>query len=291
MYVSLFIGSLLLVSTCLSQNKGINAANVSKTVVKSKGNTFVNDGVKLYYEIYGSGEPLLLVHGNGGSGKDFVKQIPYFSKHFRVIAMDSRDQGRSGDSAGTLTYEKMADDLSALLDHLKIKKAYVLGWSDGGINGLLLAIRHPDKVIKLASMAANLNPSDKAVHPDVLNAIKGMASGMPAPVTAQQKRESKVMSIMLAEPNIDPKLLNTISAPTLVMAGDHDVICDEHTVEIFHNIPNSQLVIFPNSTHMAAFDDPVLFNSTADRFFRTPFVKRDRVNDLFKSLEKLRSGH
>ncbi len=204
---------------------------------------------------------------------------------------DSRDQGRSGDSAGALTYEKMADDLSALLDHLKISKAYVLGWSDGAIAGLLLAVRHPGKVIKLAAMAANLNPSDKAVHPDVLSAIKGMSGSMPVPTTPQQKREMRVMSMMLVEPNIDPKMLNSITAPTLVMAGDHDVIVDEHTIEIFHNVPNSQLAIFPNSTHMVAFDDPYIFNSTVDRFFKTPFVKRDRVNDLFKSLEKLRGGH
>jgi len=122
------------------------------------GSTFTHDGIKLYYEIYGSGEPVLLVHGNGGSIGNFKAQIEYFRRHYKVIAMDSRDQGRSGDSTDNITYEKMTDDLAALLDHLQSGPVYVLGWSDGGIEGLLLGIRHPAKVKKIAAMAANLDP-------------------------------------------------------------------------------------------------------------------------------------
>src|SRR6185503_19516991 len=107
------------------------------------GHTFTHDGVRLYYEVYGAGEPLLVVHGNGGSIADMSAQIDHFRKRYRVIAMDSRDQGRSGDSADALTYEKMTDDLAALLDHLKTGPVNVLGWSDGGIEALLLGVRHP----------------------------------------------------------------------------------------------------------------------------------------------------
>ncbi len=84
------------------------------------GRTFTHDGVKLYYEVYGAGEPLLVVHGNGGSISDLRGQIAHFRKRYMVIAMDSRDHGRSADSADTLTYEKMTDDLAALLEHLKV---------------------------------------------------------------------------------------------------------------------------------------------------------------------------
>src|SRR5215218_2154648 len=135
------------------------------------GRTFTHDGVKLYYEVYGTGEPLLMVHGNGGSIADLGAQIAHFRKRYKVIAMDSRDQGRSGDSPDKLTYEKMTDDLAALLDHLKAGPVSVLGWSDGGIEALLLGMRHPAKVKKIAAMAANLNPSDKALRPEAVAAI------------------------------------------------------------------------------------------------------------------------
>ena len=123
------------------------------------GKTFVHDGVTLYYEVYGQGEPLLIIHGNGGSIGTMAAQIAFFRSRYRVIAMDSRDQGRSGDSPGKITYEKMTDDLAALLDHLKTGPVDVLGWSDGGIEALLLGIRHPANVKKIAAMAANLNSS------------------------------------------------------------------------------------------------------------------------------------
>src|ERR1700679_1010635 len=105
-------------------------------------------GIKMYCEIYGSGQPVLLIHGNGGSISAFSKNIPFFAKKYKVIAVDSRAQGKSIDTRDSLSFEMMADDFSALLDTLRIAKSYVIGWSDGGINALVLAIRHPDKVIK-----------------------------------------------------------------------------------------------------------------------------------------------
>ncbi len=256
------------------------------------GHTFTHNGVKLYYEVYGAGEPLLMVHGNGGSIADLSAQIAHFRKRYKVIAMDSRDQGKSGDSRDKLTYERMADDLAALLDHLKTGPVNVLGWSDGGIEALLLGIRHPGKVKKIAAMAANLNPSEHALYPEFHDLVKSMIEAIPPAQrdTPQGRRELKVISMMLEEPNIDVKALEAITAPTLVLASDHDIVRDEHTVEIYHHIPNSQLAIFPNATHMISFDDPALFNATVERFFRTAFVKKDRINDALKSFEKLRAS-
>jgi len=253
--------------------------------------TFTHDGVRLYYEVYGKGEPLLLVHGNGGSIADLSAQIAHFRTRYQVIAMDSRSQGKSGDSADKLTYEKMTDDLAALLDHLNVGPANVLGWSDGGIEALLLGIRHPAKVKKIAAMAANLNPSEAAIWPDVIELIKSMLAATPAAErdTERGRRELKVTQMLLDEPHIELQALEAITAPTLVLAGDHDLIRDEHTLEIYHHIPNSQLAILPNSTHMVPFDDPALFNTTVERFFRTPFVKKDRIKDLLPSFEKLRA--
>jgi len=259
---------------------------------RAAGHTFVHDGVRLYYEVYGRGEPLLLVHGNGGSIADVSAQIAYFRRRYKVIAMDSRDQGKSADTDSKITYEKMTDDLAALLDHLKVGPVDVLGWSDGGIEALLLGIKHPEKVKKIAAMAANLTPAEDALEPAIIGLIKSMVSDMPADQreTPQGRRDLKVTSMMLSEPNIDFKELESIKAPTLVLAADHDAIRVKHTVEIYLHIPNSQLVIFPGATHMIPFDDPVLFNWTVDRFLRTPFRKVDMLNDTIKSLEKMRTG-
>ncbi|MGH2565179.1 MAG: alpha/beta fold hydrolase, partial [Ginsengibacter sp.] len=140
-----FIFLQLIVITALSQANRISYGNNS-----TAGKFYNIRGIKIYCEIYGKGKPLLLIHGNGGSIASFENNIPYFSKRYKVIAMDSRSQGKSRDENDSLSFEMMADDAAALLDTLHIDSAYVLGWSDGGINALLVAMRHPEKVIKLA---------------------------------------------------------------------------------------------------------------------------------------------
>src|SRR6266542_783037 len=201
------------------------------------GGTLTHDGVRLYYEVYGVGEPVLLVHGNGGGIGDLRAQIDHFRKRYKVIAMDSRDQGRSGDSPDKITYEKMTDDLAALLDHLKAGPVNVLGWSDGGIEALLLGIRHPVKVKKIAAMAANLNPTEEALPSEVIGLVKELLNSTPAD-TPEHRRERKVTEMMLSEPHIDAKALQVITAPTLVLAGDHDLIRIEHIVDIYNHLPN-----------------------------------------------------
>jgi pimeloyl-ACP methyl ester carboxylesterase len=207
--------------------------------------------------------------------------------------MDSRDHGRSADSPDNITYEKMTDDLAALLDHLQTGPVNVLGCSDGGIEALLLGIRHPKKVNKIAAMAANLNPTEEALYPELLVMIKFMEDFIPAAArkTSEVKRLLKVWQMMFDEPHIELKALETISAPTLVLASDHDVIRDEHTLEIYHHIPNSHLCIFPNATHWVPYDDPKVFNDTVERFFRERFVKKDRVKDIRKMVRGIGRLH
>jgi pimeloyl-ACP methyl ester carboxylesterase len=250
---------------------------------------FEHDGAKLYYETYGEGDPLLIIHGNGGSIGAMGAQIDFFKSHFHVIAMDSREQGKSTGSDARITYEQMTDDLAALLDELKTGPVNVLGWSDGGIEALLLGIRHPDKVKKLVAMAANLNPSTDAVQPEIIKMVKESIAAAPAGFadTPEGRRQLKLSDLMLNQPHIDSKALGKIEAPVLVLAGDTDVIRTEHTVAIFNALPNAELGIFPNSTHAIPYDDPALFNATVDRFLTTPFGKKDRVGDLMASLGKM----
>lgn len=270
---------------------GSPAAAIPYGANKAASGTFVHDGVRLYYESYGQGEPLLLVHGNGGSIGTLAAQIDYFKGKYRVIAMDSRDQGRSSDSAEPITYEKMTDDLAGLIDYLKTGPVYVVGWSDGGIEALLLGVRHPDKVKKIVSMAANLNPGPDAFDPEIDALIKSMVE-LPDDVkgTPTGKRQLKVVGMMLKEPNIAPVLLGKIMAPTLVLAADHDLVRLEHIFAIYKSLPNAQLAIFPNSTHMIPYDDPETFSGAIDRFLATPFRKIDRVPETMGSFEKLMSG-
>src|ERR1700760_3068023 len=108
----------------------------------SAGKYYSVRGIKMYTEVYGHGKPLLLIHGNGSSIHAFASNIPYLSKKYKVIAVDSRAHGKTIDEQDSLSFEMMADDFAALLDIMHIGPVYVIGWSDGGINALLLAMRH-----------------------------------------------------------------------------------------------------------------------------------------------------
>lgn len=253
------------------------------------GKTFDHDGVTLYYEVYGAGQPLLVIHGNGGSIGTLARQIAHFSHTYQVIAIDSRDQGKSGDSYEALTYEKMTDDLAALLEHLKVGKAHVVGWSDGGIEALLLGLRHPGKVDKLVAMAANLTPGTAAIYDETWKLFNDIAAAMPDNVKAspEGRRALKAINMMYKEPNISPAMLQQVAAPTLVVAGDHDLIRFSHTMQIFEALPNAQLAILPGATHAVPYDDPGTFNAIVERFLKTPFKKTDRIADFMTSYEKL----
>lgn len=234
-------------------------------------------GIKMYYEIYGTGEPLLIIHGNGGSIADFNFQIPFFEKKYKVILADSRAQGKTVDDRDSLSYEMMADDLDALLDVLKLDSCYVIGWSDGGINGLLLAMRHPEKVKKLAITGANLWPDSTAVDPWVWETtLEGYNATLQQTSSPQQKKQLKLMRLLSFEPNISTKQLSAISCPTLVMGGDHDVIRTDHTMLIAQSIPKSYLWIVPNSGHAVPIFKSSAFNNNILDFFQNPYRRIDK---------------
>lgn len=229
-------------------------------------------GFNMYYETYGQGAPLLVIHGNGGSINNFLYQIPYFEKNYKVILADSRSQGKSIDNSDSLSYEMMTDDLNALLDSLHLDSCYVIGWSDGGIEGLLLAIRHPDKVKKLAITGANLCPDTTAVDPFVYHWAMSLNDKLDTmPQTPEVKHERKLAHLLSFEPHISIKQLHTIQCPTLVIGGDHDVILPQHTLLIAQSIPKSDLWILPDSGHSTPIFYKDLFNKTVGNFFKKPY--------------------
>lgn len=236
----------------------------------SAGKYYDINGIKLYVEQYGKGQPLLMLHGNGGNMGAFAENVPYFAKRYHVILVDSRAQGRSIDNGPTLTYEQMTDDFAALLDTLKIPKAYVLGWSDGGINSIVMAMRHPDKVIKFASTGANLWPDSTAIMPNDWKAEFAYYNRHKNRIwtTDEAKNSWKVFMLDWAEPNIKLTDIQKITAPAFIIAGDHDLICDAHTRLIQKNIPNSKLWIVKNSGHGTLIEHADEFNRRVDAFFR-----------------------
>lgn len=241
---------------------------------KTAGKYITTRGFNMYYETYGTGQPLLIIHGNGGSIGNFSNQIPYFSKNYKVILADSRAQGKSADTGDSLSYEMMSDDLNALLDSLNLDSCNVIGWSDGGINGLLLAMRHPLKVRKLAVTGANLWTDTTAIEPFVYKwALRFNDSLKKVALTPSVKNQKKLFHLLTSEPHITTGHLGSIQCPTMVIGGDHDVILVQHTLLIAQSIPNSYLWILPNSGHSTPIVYKDQFNAAVDNFFSKPYRK------------------
>ena len=234
------------------------------------GHTVALNGIKLYYETYGQGEPLLLLHGNGQSIREMSNQIPALAKHYQVIAVDTRAQGQSTNGPQTLTYDLFADDMSALLTALHIPAAHVVGWSDGGNTGLSLALHHPQQVKKLVTMGANLWADTLAVTAATLKEVhQGKAlTTLFYPISKRMRRARPLMVLLLDYPRLKAADLTGIAAPTLVLAGEKDVIQEAHSRLIASSLPHGQLRIFPGLTHYAPREDPAAFNAAVLGFLQ-----------------------
>ncbi|REC48006.1 alpha/beta fold hydrolase [Chryseobacterium pennipullorum] len=214
----------------------------------------------LYYEVYGEGEPLVLLHGNSGSIKDYYQQIPVLSKQYKVIAVDTRGQGKSKDiSKRDFSYQLFADDIKALLDHLKLDKINIVGWSDGGNTGLEFALKYPDHLNKLVAIGANAFP--EGVENKLIEHFTSQMTQLNQLGSAETINERRLLKIMITEPNISKADLNTIKSPVLIIAGDRDVIKQDHTEFISKEIPNAEMKIYKDTTHMVPFEKPDQLNA------------------------------
>jgi pimeloyl-ACP methyl ester carboxylesterase len=231
------------------------------------GHFITSNGIRLYYETYGSGQPLLLLHGNSSSIVSFEHQIPDLAKHYRVIAVDTRGQGRSGEDGKTYTYDLFAEDMNALLDTLGLDSVNILGWSDGGNTGLIMAMKYPRKVRRLAVMGANIFIDKTVVYPWVYRYLAKDREELVGDTTAWARNRGRLLTMLYTEPRHRFEDLQSISCPVLVMAGEKDVIRDQHTRQIAAHIPNSRLTIFPGGTHTEPSDHPAVFNKTVEDFF------------------------
>ena len=254
----------------------IEGKNVPNYGDNKKAGKFADvNGIKLYYEIYGDGPPLVVLHGNGGSISSAATHYPDLVKKYKVIAIDSRSQGRSTDTSEPLTYDQMASDVNALLDQLHIDSAFIWGQSDGAILCLVLAMDYPKKVKRALAYAPNIQPDSSAVFGWAVTAVNRVIK------TSKDPHEVKLYQMMRDYPNIPYSKLNTIKAPCLIMGGDRDVIRPEHLIKMFQNIPNSQLCILPGATHGGAWEQKETFLKILNDFFAKPF-RMPTTEDWFK---------
>jgi pimeloyl-ACP methyl ester carboxylesterase len=234
------------------------------------------NGIQLFHTDIGSGPAVVLLHGGLVNSDYLADQARALAQGYRVILVDSRGHGRSTRDDRPFGYDLMADDVVALLDTLKIDKAAIVGWSDGAIIGLDLAMRHPERVTRVFAFGANTSPSglkdDYGKNPVFAAAAEragkeyARLSTTPGEYNAFHAQIGKMWD---SEPNWSDTQLRAIRTPVWVVDGEHDeAIKLEHTVYIAATIPGARLVILPDVSHFAMLQDPATFNDAILSFLR-----------------------
>lgn len=241
---------------------------------------------QVYYEASGKGEPLLLLHGGFGTVQDFASQTPKLAKHFKVIAFERPGHGHTADTDEPFSFPIMTDFTLDFIESLGLGPSNLVGWSDGAIISLLVAISRPDLVKRLVCVS---DPPNASAMP--AREREWLASATPESFRKGQamlvKRYDeaspdgsahfavvfkKTMKMWLSEPDIQKEELARIAAPTLVMAGDRDAVTADHTLELFRSIKNSQLCIIPGSTHFLLAEKPEATTRAILEFLQKPLA-------------------
>ena len=232
------------------------------------------DGIEIYYAEYGAGEPVILLHGGLANSDYWGNLIPALAPHYRVIVMDSRGHGRSTRDAQPYGYDLMASDVVGLMDYLKIQKADVVGWSDGAIIGLDLAMNHPDRIDRLFAFAANVtlaglkdgfdkNPTFAAF---IERAGEEYQKNSPTP-NDYDAFLTQIGGMWASQPNWSAADLAKIKAPVMIADGEHDeAIRRDHTELIAKEVAGAQLLILPGVSHFAMLQNPAEFNAAVLAF-------------------------
>ena len=236
-----------------------------------------HDGARIYYATFGHGPPAVLLHGGFGNTEVWGNQIPALLRAgYQVVAIDSRGHGRSSRDARPYTYELMASDVVAVMDHLALPRAAVVGWSDGAIIGLVLAIHNPDRLTRVFAFAANMDPS--GVIPGVdqnpmflrffAQAERDYRRLSPTPDGFADFQQA-IEHMWDTEPNYTAADLARITTPVAIVDGDHDeAIKRAHTEYLARAIPGAQLMIVADASHFAMFQQPREFNQEMLAFLR-----------------------
>ncbi|MCD2491478.1 alpha/beta hydrolase [Lacrimispora sp. NSJ-141] len=222
---------------------------------------------RLHYTEKGEGMPLVLLHGNGEDGSYFVRQIEFFSREYRVIAVDTRGHGQSPRGAAPFTLEQFAEDLRQFLDEMGLSRILLLGFSDGANIAMIFALKYPEYLEKMVLNGGNLRPSGVragAQLPIVLGYAMVAALSL---LDKKLRRKKELLGLMVTEPHISKEELLKLCVPTLVIAGTKDMIKASHTREIHESIPDSCLC-FLKGSHFIACEQPEEFNQTVYKFLK-----------------------
>lgn len=223
-------------------------------------------GHRMFYAVRGSGPTLVFLHGGGDSGEhSFVHQLDVFAEYHHIVAPDQVGQGRTPAVPGPLSYTAMMQDTAALLQQLKLKHVDVVGFSDGGILALMLAIRHPELVRRLVISGVNISPEGLVAE----NLVGLRADDTPTPKTMDEKLAHLWATSPTAQ-ELSLEMLATIKQPVLLISGDHDMIKLEHTLEIFHALPDAELCVLPGTDHGTFSGRPEWLNPIISAFLSRP---------------------
>lgn len=223
--------------------------------------------IQLHYKEQGTGQPLILLHGNGEDGSYFVHQIDHFSKTCRIIALDTRGHGQSPRGEKPFSIQQFAEDLRDFMDEKNIGKATLLGFSDGGNIALTFALKHPERVEKLILNGANLFPSGvKPLYQWPIEVGYCMAKRC-VKKDEKARKNAEMLGLMVNEPHIEPSELSRLTMPVLVIAGTKDMIKESHTKLIYSSLPNAKLEIIKGD-HFVANKNPEAFNAAVEKFIR-----------------------
>lgn len=223
--------------------------------------------IELYYREKGSGEPLILLHGNGEDGTYFENQIKYFRDRYRVIAPDTRGHGKSPRGSAPFTIGQFSCDLYDFMKSHGISKAVILGFSDGANIAMKFAMKYPDMVKALILNGGNLNAKGVKRTTQIPIEIGYRIAKRFAIKSKEAEKNAEMLGLMVNEPNIDPRELSKITAPTLVICGTRDMIKESHTKVITNGIPNAELTII-RGDHFIANKKPAEFNRAVDAFLK-----------------------
>ncbi len=238
-----------------------------------------HDGAEIAFCTYGAGAAVILLHGGLGNGEDWGNQVPALVEaRYQVILIDSRGHGLSTRDARPFSYEQMADDVLAVMDALKVEKAAVVGWSDGAIIGLVMAMKCPSRVTRVFAFGGNMDltgtkpisGSDPVIARAFGRAATAYARISPTP-TEFKAFSGAIGKLMQTQPNYSAQDLGALRVPIAIVAGDFDeFITREHTDYLARSIPGARRIILPGVTHFAPLQRPTLFNDAMLAFLGLP---------------------
>lgn len=223
--------------------------------------------IKLYYQEKGTGEPLILLHGNGEDSFYFKNQIDYFQNKYHVIALDTRGHGQSPRGDEPFTIEQFSCDLYDFMQRHQIFNAVILGFSDGANIAMKFAMKYPDMVKALILNGGNLDPTGVKRTVQIPIEIGYKIARRFADKSTNAKRNAEMLGLMVNEPNVRPSALSRITMPALVICGTRDMIKESHTKKIAEYLPNAKLTIIQGD-HFIANKNPVVFNQAVDAFLK-----------------------